>query len=163
MILVLPVGPDGDNGDTGPAGVISNFSMFYGLTTGTGNGGATDYAATVPVKTSAGTGRVRVDGSSFTLPDVGTYEITFKVHTTEPGQLELEVDGSELPETVAVNMNPTLGGHPIIGNAFITTTVINSILAVINPPGNTPALPITPADGASTHANAQSITIKYLG
>lgn len=158
---------------TGAAG----YAMFYGLTTGTGNGGPNDYASTVAVKTSAGTGRVpfprsgpataggiaRVDSSSFTLPAIGTYEVTFRVHTTEPGQLELELNGVELPQTVAVNMNPTSGGHPIIGNAYITTTSINSVLAVINPPGNASALTITPADGSDTHANAQSITIRQIG
>jgi hypothetical protein len=167
-------GPVGPTGATGPAGTIVG-SMFYGLTAGTGNGGPTDYAATIAAKTAAGTGRVpfprngplgagivRVDASSFTLPNIGTYLITFKVHTTEPGQLELELNGAELPETVAVNMNPTSGGHPIIGNALVTTSSTSSVLAVINPPGNTPALTITPADGADTHANAQSITILQI-
>ena len=173
---VGPVGPQGPTGNTGSTGTISEFSMFYGLTTGTGNGGPDDYSATVAVKTTAGTGRVpfprdgpiigsivRIDSSSFTLATVGTYEVTFRVHTTEPGQLQLELQGADLPETVAVNMNSTSGGHPIIGNAYITTSVINSVLAVINPTGNTPALTVTPADGSSTHANAQSITIKRLG
>jgi hypothetical protein len=81
------------------------------------------------------------------------------VHTTEPGQLELELNGVELPETTTPDMNPTSGGHPIIGNALITTGAPNAVLAVINPPGNSAALTITPADGAETHANAQSITI----
>jgi hypothetical protein len=152
--------------------------MFYGLTTGTGNGGPTDYAATVAPKTSAGTGRVpfprngpltggsgnplRADASSFTMGVPGTFLVTFKVHTTEPGQLELELDGIELTDTVAQDMNPTSGGHEIVGNAIINTVSPNQVLAVINPPGNTPALTITPADGASTHANAQSITIVRL-
>ncbi|MFY7734567.1 MAG: hypothetical protein ACOVSR_13860 [Bacteroidia bacterium] len=148
--------------------------MFYGLTAGTGNSIGTDYAATVAVKTSVGTGRVnfprngpaigitRLDNTSFTLPSIGTYEIIFHVNTTEPGQLQLELNNVDLPETVAVNMNPTAGGHPIMGNFFITTTSINSILAVINPIGNTPALTITPANGANTHANTQSITIKKI-
>ena len=146
--------------------------MFFGLTAGTGNPGPTDYAATIAPKTAAGTGRVpfpqdgpngggiaRVDASSFTLPDIGTYLVTFRVHTTEPGQLQLELNGADLAATVAANMNPTSGGHPIVGSALITTTVINSILAVINPAGNTPALTVTPADGASTHANAQTLTV----
>lgn len=150
-------------------------SMFFGLTAGTGNPGPTDYAATVAPKTAAGTGRVpfpqdgpsdgnivRVDGSSFTLPDIGTYLVTFRVHTTEPGQLQLELNGADLAETAAGNMNPTAGGHPIVGNALITTNVINSVLAVINPTGNTPALTITPADGASTHANAQTLTVLQI-
>ncbi|PKN03493.1 hypothetical protein CVU75_01970 [Candidatus Dependentiae bacterium HGW-Dependentiae-1] len=127
------------------------------------------------VKTTVGTGRVpfpqngptvgnitRNDDSSFILHNIGTYEVTFRVHTTEPGQLQLELNGTGLPETVAVNMNPTAGGHPIIGNFFITTTIADSVLAVINPSGNSTALTITPADGANTHANCQSITIKQL-
>ena len=150
--------------------------MFYGLTAGTGNPDTTDYAATVAVKTSAGTGRVpfprdgatsgaavvRADASSFILAAPGTYHVIFKVHTTEPGQLELELNGAELPETTTPNMNPTAGGHLFVGDAYITTTVANEVLAVINPPNNSPALTITPADGASTHANAQSITIERL-
>ena len=175
-----PTGPAGATGVTGQTGAtgfaaLTQFSMFYGLTAGTGNGGPTDYAAVIAPKTAAGTGRVpfprngpitgtiaRIDASSFNLPTIGTYEITFRVHTTEPGQLQLELNGADLAETVAVNMNPTIGGHPIIGSFFVTTSVINSVLAVINPAGNSPALTVTPADGASTHANSQSITIKLL-
>jgi len=158
-----------------PSASALGFAFFYGLTAGTGNGGPTDYAATVAVKTSAGTGRVpfprvgpaaagilAIDSSSFTLPVVGTYEITFKVHTTEPGQLQLEVQGTALPETTTPNMNPTSGGHLIVGNSIITTSVINSVLAVINPTGNSAALTITPANGSQTWANAQSISIKRL-
>ena len=148
--------------------------MFYGLTAGTGNDAATDYAATVAVKTAAGTGRVpfprngpangivRVDGSSFTLAAVGTYHITYKVHTTEPAQLNLELNDVELPETETADLNPTSGGHLLVGDAIITTTVINSVLAVVNPTGNATALTITPADGSKTHANAQSIQILRL-
>ena len=167
-------------GPTGAAGVADaalGFSMFYGLTAGTGNPTTTDYAATVPAKTAAGTGRVpfprngpvggstivsRIDASSFNLPAIGTYHVIFKVQTTEPGQLQLELNGADLAETTTPDQNPTSGGHLIVGDSYITTTIINSVLAVINPTGNTPALTITPADGASTHANAQSITIERL-
>lgn len=160
---------------TGLFGTLSHYAMFFGLTAGVGNLATTDYAATIAVKTTVGTGRVpfpqdgpalgiaRIDASSFMLPTVGTYEITFRVHTTEPGQLQLELNGVDLAETVAVNMNPTAGGHPIIGNFFITTTTPNSVVAVVNPAGNTPALTITPANGASTHANSQSLTIALIG
>ena len=157
-----------------PAQII-NYAEFYGLTTGTGNGGANDYAATVAVKTAAGTGRVpfpragaasgnivAADATSFTIPTIGTYEVTFRVHTTEHGQLQLELNGTAVDKSTAVNMNPTAGGHPIIGNCIITTVAINSVLAVINPAGNSTALTVTPSDGADTHANAQSITIKRL-
>ena len=170
-------GATGATGATGADGSALGFAMFYGLTAGTGNPSATDYAATIPAKTAAGTGRVpfprngpatgpsvitRADASSFILADVGTYHVIFKVHTTEPGQLQLELNGADLAETTTPDMNPTAGGHLIVGDSYITTSVVNSVLAVINPVGNTPALTITPADGASTHANAQSITIERL-
>jgi len=145
------------------------------LTNGTGNPSGTDYAATIAVKTAVGTGRVpfprngptvggitRIDGTSFTLHDIGTYEVVFSVHTVEPGQLQLELNGADFPETVAVNMNPTSGGHPIIGSFFVTTTSIDSILAVVNPSGNSTALTIAPFNGANTHANSQSLTIKRI-
>lgn len=163
-------GVSGATGATGATGAAIKYAMFFGLTAGTGMAG-TDYAATVAVKTGAGTGRVpfpqngpaagivRVDGSSFTLPDVGTYAITFRVHTTEPGQLQLELAGTAVANSTTVDMNPTSGGHLLVGNCLLTTVAINQVLAVINPDNNSPALTITPADGASTHANAQSITI----
>jgi hypothetical protein len=156
------------------AAASSEFGMFFGLTAGTGNGGPTDYAATVAVKTSAGTGRVpfprngpavgivRNDPNSVTLPEVGTYEVSFEVHTTEPGQLQLEANGVDLAETCVGNMNPTSGGHPLIGHAFITTATPNVVIAVVNPAGNAAALTITPADGSETHANAQTLTVKRL-
>ncbi len=156
-------------------------AMFYGLTTGTGNGGATDYAATIAVKTTAGTGRVPfprngpIYGTSpmsiangttspallaeINIPTIGTYRVTFNVHTTEPGQLQLELQGVDLPATVASNLNSTVAGHNIIGDSIITTTVINSKLAVVNCVGNVAVLTITPADGNRTAALAQTITI----
>jgi hypothetical protein len=167
-------GQDGIDGQDGAANAISEFGMFYGLTAGVGNLLGTDYAATIAVKTVPGSGRisfprngptvgvVRIDNTSFTLPSMGTYEIYFSVHTTEMGQMQLELDGVDLPETVVSNMNPTAGGHLISGSFFVTTTGLNSILAVINPSGNAAALTITPADGASTHANSQVLTIKKI-
>jgi hypothetical protein len=152
------------------------YGMFYGLTAGTGNPTTTDYAATVAARTSAGTGRVpfprdgpafagvvRIDASSFTLPAIGTYSVSFHVHTTEAGQLQVELNGAALPETVAADMNPTAGGHLIgASNLLVTTTAINAVLAIINPSGNSPALTITPADGAQTAANAQSLTVMLV-
>jgi hypothetical protein len=159
-----------------PAGL--GFAMFYGLTAGTGNGGASDYAGTVAVKTSAGTGRVPFprlgsvsltngptllgDNASVNLPSIGTYMVSFSVHTTEPGQLQLELGGTALAYTCSANMNPTSGGHPIGGTFFVTTVANNSVLAVINPAGNAAALTITPADGSETHANTQSLVVTRI-
>lgn len=168
------VGPAGPPGPPGPGGAIAYFSGF-GLTAGTGNPGPSDYPATIPARTAAGTGRVpfpqdgpfftsailRINASSFSLP-VGTFEVNVKVHTTEPGQLELELGGAEVPSSLTQNMNPTSGGHIMVITCLIDNAVPSAVLAVINPPGNTPALTITPADGASTHANAQTISIKQI-
>jgi hypothetical protein len=153
-------------------GATSNkLAMFYGLTTGTGNGGVNDYPAPIAVKTSAGTGRVpfprdgaafgivRNDASSFLLPDIGIYDVTFNVHTTEEGQLQLELNGVALDFSTASNANPTSGGHEINGTCLVVNTVPNSELAVINPTGNGTALTITTVDGVLTHAMAQRITI----
>jgi hypothetical protein len=155
-----------------PAG---DAAMFYGMTAGTGNGAATDYAATVAVKTSAGTGRVpfprlgpsvganppvAASGSSFTMP-AGTWEIDVDVHTTEPGQLQLELGGTAVDYSTASNSNPTAGGHPLHIHALVTTTA-GQVLAVINPAGNSPALTITPADGASTHAAVPKISFRRV-
>jgi hypothetical protein len=106
-------------------------------------------------------GIIRLDGSSFILPDAGTYEVTFNVHTTEPGQLSLEVNGTEEPECTGEDFNPTSGGHPIAVNCIITAGA-GAVLSVVNPSGNSTALTITPADGAETHANSQTLLIKKL-
>ena len=148
--------------------------MFFGLTTGTG-GDNTDYPAPIPAKTAAGTGRVpfpqngadtgaavRVDGASFTLAP-GTYHVTATVHTTEPGQLELELGGLAVDNSCFGNANPTAGGHPIVVDAIVTVPAgPGQVLAVINPAGNATALTVTPADGSLTHAYAQKLIVVKL-
>ena len=166
----LPSGP------LPPPGGTLDWAMFYGLTAGTGNAGPTDYATTIAVRTANGTGHVPFPrlgpakpssgitagtAGLFNLANAGTYEVNFRCHTTEPGQLELVVNNSLLPETCFANMNPTAGGHEISGSVLITVGA-GSVLEVVNPNGNTPALTITPADGSSTHANAQVLTIKQV-
>jgi len=163
---------DGTDVDSGAAALL--YSMFFGTTTGTGSSG-NDYAATVAVKTSAGTGRVpfprtgpntgagvRVDNSSFTLLP-GVYRVTATVHTTEPGQLELELNGASVDNSCFGNANPTSGGHPIVVDAIVSVPAGPAqTLAVINPAGNATALTITPADGNLTHAYAQKLVIQQL-
>lgn len=157
---------------------LTSYAEFYGLTAGTGNGGSTDYAATIAVHTSAGTGRVPfprlattfggivtstlATTTAFILPNPGVYEVSFKVHTTEPGELQIEQDGTALAHTTTANMNPTSGGHLIAGTFLVTVTNPTSTISIINPAGNSPALTITPADGASTNAVAQNLVIKRV-
>jgi hypothetical protein len=160
----------GAAGASGP----SNSAMFYGLTAGTGNSTTTDYATTVAVKTSVGTGRVpfpragpnsgiassTTSSGAFLIPAVGTYRVDFSVGATGGNQLQLELNGvDQFATVVGDNTSPNRTN----GVSLITTVVPNSILAVINPAGNSPAFSITPANGATTHAEAQTLVITQLG
>lgn len=159
--IVSPVNP----------GALASFGYFYGLTAGTGNEDATDYAATIAAGAPVpfprngvsvnGVARVGVSTTSFTLPVAGFYKIVARVHTTEPGQIQLRVDGVALPETTQGNQNPTAGGHTHTIDAIIEVGAA-AVVEVINPAGNAPALTITPADGSSTWANSQSLSIMQL-
>jgi hypothetical protein len=157
---------------SGGAPIAPNLAEFYGLTSGTGNGGPNDYAATVGVGTPVVFPRTNVVigstpitlgalGATFTVHVAGTYRIFFRVHTTEPGQLQLTQNGTALAYTTVANMNPTAGGHPIVGDSFVTAAT-GDVFAVLNPIGNSTALTITPADGSETWANAQTVTIQQI-
>lgn len=93
----------------------------------------------------------------FTLPAVGTYEVTWQVSTDEPGQLSLELNGSALPNTV---VGRATGTNQIFGNALITTVAINSVLRVINN-ASPAALTITPTAGGTNPVSA-TVTIKQV-
>ena len=105
---------------------------------------------------------MRVDAESFLLAP-GSYRVTATVHTTESGQLQLELGGVAVDNSTFGNANPTAGGHPIVVDAIVTVPAgPGEVLAVINPAGNSTALTITPADGALTHAYAQKLIIEKL-
>ena len=103
-------------------------------------------------------GIVRVDSSSFLLPEVGTYRVAFAVSVTEPGQLGLTLNSTLLPYTV---YGRATGTGEIVGEAFVTTTAVNSVLALVNPAGNVTALTITPIAGG-TNPVVASVTIQRL-
>jgi hypothetical protein len=138
--------------------------MFYGLTAGTGNDGPTDYPAPIAVGASVpfprdgpALGITRLNASSFNLPNIGTYEISFYLYVNEPGQLQLLLNGTALPETTSSN---ALGSVSISGTFFITTNTINSVIAIISTLGSPSAFTIIPP--SSGPANAQRITIKQI-
>ena len=127
-----PQGPIGPRGPSGARGVL-NFADFYALM-------PPDNAATVAPGTdvsfpqdgpNSGTDIARTGPSSFNLAQIGTYQILFQVSVTEAGQLILTLNGDDLAYTVA---GRATGTSQIIGMAIVTTTAINSILTVRNPP-----------------------------
>ncbi len=169
-----PIGPTGATGDmglTGTAGAtgatgatgaaaLATFASFFALmppdnaaTVGAGVG--VDFPQDGP---TSGSAIVRSTASDFTLTDIGTYEVTWQVSVTEPGQLVLTINGVELPETV---VGRATGTSQIVGSTLIVTSTINSILSVHNPTGNTPALTITPVAGG-THPVSATLIIKRL-
>ena len=172
-------GPTGDTGDTGPTGATGS-SGPTGSTGATGASGTTiafaffygnsppDYAATIAADSAldfpntgstSGPTITRLSVGQFNLSEIGSYEVFWQASVTEPGQLMLRINNIIQSQTVS---SRSTGTSLIINDVIITTTVINSILEVINPPGNTPALTITPSDGQLTHAPATSLVIKKL-
>jgi hypothetical protein len=160
-----PTGPPGPQGVTGPPGPqgpagTSDYAEFYALmppnnaaTVGSGQ------PVSFPQDGSADGSITRLDASSFTLADVGTYQVTFQVSVTEPGQLELSLDGVALPATV---VGRATGTSQLVGDSLVTTTTADETLEVVNPLGNSPALTITPLAGGAQPVGA-SLVIQRLG
>ena len=149
-------GPTGATGATGAAGGILNFADFFALM-------PPDNEATVapgtdvsfPQDGSTGGGAItRTGPSSFNLALIGTYQVLFQVSVDEAGQLILTLNGADLADTV---VGRATGTSQIVGMALVTTTVINSILTVRNPAGNSTALTITPLAGGTRPVSAHLV------
>jgi hypothetical protein len=103
---------------------------------------------------SSGSTITRTGPSSFNLSTTGTYQVMFQVSTTEAGQLILTLNGADLAYTV---VGRATGTSQIVGVCLVTTTVINSILTVRNPAGNSTALTITPLAGGTRPVSAHLV------
>lgn len=151
-----PVGPQGPAGEAGPAGGVLSYADFYALMPG-------DNSATVAPGTdvsfpqdgpNSGSGIVRSGPDSFTLSDIGVYQVLFQVSVTEVGQLILTLNGEDLAYTVA---GRATGGSQIVGMAIVETTVVDSTLTVRNPEGTAAALTITPLAGGTRPVSAHLV------
>jgi Collagen triple helix repeat (20 copies) len=150
-------GPPGPIGLTGPAGGILDFADFFALM-------PSDNAATVAVGTdvsfpedgpASGSGLIaRTSPSSINLSAIGTYQVLFQVSVTEPGQLILTLNGADLSYTV---VGRATGTSQIVGMALVQTTIVNSLLTVRNPAGNSTALTITPLAGGVRDVSAHLV------
>ncbi|SDN52278.1 collagen-like protein [Bacillus sp. OK048] len=151
-----PQGVPGPTGPQGPAGSVLDFADFFALMPGdnaatVGAGGDVDFPQNGP--TSAG-GIFRATADSFTLSAIGIYQVFFQVSVSEPGQLILTLNGIDLAYTV---VGRATGTSQIVGMALVQTSVINSILTVRNPAGNSPALTITPLAGGTRPVSAHLV------
>ena len=154
-----PIGETGPVGPQGPAGGILNYADFFALM-------PPDNAATVAAGTdvsfpqdgpNSGSGIARSGPNAFNLAEIGTYQVLFQVSVTEAGQLNLTLNGEDLPYTVA---GRATGTSQIVGMAIVETTVINSVLTVRNPEGTAAALTITPLAGGTRPVSAHLVIMQ---
>jgi hypothetical protein len=108
---------------------------------------------------SVGATFFRLDASSFVLPAIGTYRVDFQVSVDEAGQLGLMLNGTFLPYTV---VGRATGTSQLVGESLVTTSTINNVLELINPPSESTALTITPLAGGVEPVSA-SLTITQVG
>ena len=96
----------------------------------------------------------RVGDDSFILADPGVYQVLFVVTTNQSGQLDLTLNGEELPYTV---FGQNAGASQIVGMALVETTAADSALTVRNPEGTDGPLTLTPTAGGTEPVSAQLI------
>ena len=156
-------GAAGSQGIPGVPGIpgapgILDFSDFFALMPGD-NGATVAAGSAVEFPQDGSTSGVitRLNATQFLLPTIGTYLIQFQVSVTEAGQLMLELNGAEVANSV---VGRATGTSQIVGLSLVTTTTANSILEVINPSGNSPALTITPVAGGTHPVSAHLVIIR---
>lgn len=155
---VGPTGPIGLTGPTGPVGptgapAVSNFSDFFALMPGDNTatvavGGAVQF----PQDGQSNGVITRTNAATFNLPNIGVYQVLFQVSVNEPGQLQLSLAPGGLQPTTVVGR--ATGTSQIVGMSYVRTTVINTLLSVVNPPGNSSALTVSPLAGGAGAVSA---------
>ncbi|WP_413408343.1 collagen-like protein [Paenibacillus amylolyticus] len=151
-----PAGATGVTGATGAAGGVLGFADFFALM-------PPDNAATVAPGAdvnfpqdgpTSGTTISRTGPSSFNLAAIGTYLVMFQGSMNEAGQLMLTLNGADLSTSV---VGRATGTSQMPGMALVQTTVINSILTIRNPAGNSTALTMTPLAGGTRPVSAHLV------
>jgi hypothetical protein len=151
-------GAAGATGPTGAAGPVA-FAEFYALmppdnAATVAAGGAVDFPQNGP----ASEGIARTGADTFQLQEIGTYRVAFTVSVSEAGQLQLSLDSGGGPQALAKTVfGRATGTSQISGESLVATSVENSVLSVINPPGNPTALTITPLAGGAQPAAASLV------
>ena len=147
------IGPVGSTGATeGLFGIADFFALMPGDNSSTV---AVGTAVSFPQDgTNIGPGVIRFSPTQFRLGAIGTYLVQFQVSVDEAGQLAVAIGGVIQPNTV---VGRATGTSQIIGMSLVTTTVVDEILSIINPPGNSTALTITPIAGGTHSVSAHLI------
>ena len=98
----------------------------------------------------------RVDDTTFSVSEIGTYLIYFQLPITQSGQVELTLNGAPLPYTV---VGVSDEGSQLTGTALVNTTVATSVFTLRNPEGNSP-LTLTPSAGGTQPATAHLVILQ---
>jgi hypothetical protein len=78
----------------------------------------------------------------------------FQVSVIEAGQLILRLNATDVASSV---VGRATGTSQIVGMSLVTTSVINSVLEVDNPAGNSTPLTITPVAGGTRPVSAHLV------
>ena len=165
-----PSGAPGIAGAAGAAGIqgipgipgapgILGFADFYALQGGafTDNAGiAAGSSVNFPRDGSISGAITRTGPSSFNLTTIGTYLVLFQVDVTGNGQLMLQLNSGLISDSV---VGRATGSSQITGLSLVTTATSNSVLEVVNPPGNI-AIAIPPDDGGTQPISAHLVIIR---
>jgi hypothetical protein len=144
-------GANGATGDTGPTGpgASGDYAEFYALMPTDNPATVAGGAAVQFPRDGSNIGLItRLGGSPsiFVLPNIGTYRVVFIVTISEGGQLVIDLNGTELPNTV---FGQVAAESQINGNVLITTTSADDTIAIENPIGAGTALTMTPSAGGA--------------
>ena len=153
-----PTGPQGIQGVQGTPGGVPGYADFFALM-------PNDNTATIAVGTpvsfpqsifDSGIVTSTATGTLFIMNVAGVYLVNFQVSVSEPGQLMLRVNGSEVPGLLVGRSTGTL---QLVGTSLLTLAVGDHV-EVINPSENSTALTITPVAGGTHSVSAHLVFTK---
>lgn len=150
-------GPTGPTGATGVSGGVLAYGSVFALMPGDNSATVAAGAAVQFPNNGPQSGIVGAAPDGITLPAIGDYWVSFQVSVAEAGQLQLELAGTALADTVA---GRATGTSQIVWTGIIHTTAISQKLRVINPSGNSPALTITTTAGGTHPVSATLSAIR---
>jgi hypothetical protein len=146
-------GAQGALGATG-AGAVLAFADFYALMPSDNSATIAPGTNVLFPQTAAASGIARITTSTFNLPNIGTYQVMFQVSVTEPGQLAITLNSTQLAYTV---VGRATGTSQLVGMSLVATTSVNSVLGISNPATNSTALTITPSAGGANAVSAHLV------
>lgn len=152
-------GIPGPEGPEGPAGAAIDYASFYGLS-------PADYTTTVgasqavpfPNTAANSTDITRLSATTFQLAEPGTYLVSYRLNSSEGGQLQVAINGVGVPSTTTGQESTD---SVISGQSVITTDTANSVLSIINPATDASVITVTPTAGG-TIPTANQLTILKL-